>query len=140
MMLMSEERDKRTKEQQNKPHPWRPWRPPRRQTRWWVLWAVGILVALVAMALLIDKRYPGIWENLSRARIEQVASLIAIGVTLTAIIVLLAIGGAALEWTGFGGKTLWDWLQILSAIAIPAVLTVAGFWFSSELDQRQRKA
>ena len=26
------------------------------------------------------------------------------------------------RWTGFTGKTLWDWLQLLSALAIPVVL------------------
>jgi hypothetical protein len=103
------------------------------------LGAGGILAALGAMALLVDKRYPGIWEDLSRARIEQVASLVAIGVSLTVIIVLLAIGGAALEWTGFGGKTLWDWLQLLSTLAIPIVLAAAGFWFTMQQDTRQRE-
>jgi uncharacterized protein YjbI with pentapeptide repeats len=41
-------------------------------------------------------------------------------------------------WTGFGGKTLWDWLQLLSALAIPVVLAVAGFWFTAEQDTRQQ--
>ena len=52
------------------------------------MWAGGILAALGTMALLVDKRYPGAWEDLSRARIEQVAWLVAIGVPLTVIIVL----------------------------------------------------
>jgi len=30
-------------------------------------------------------------------------------------------------WTGFGEKKLWDWLQLLSALAIPVVLAAAGF-------------
>ena len=56
------------------------------------------------------------------------------------------------EWTGFGEfrydkteqqeirlkKTLWDWLQLLSALAIPILLAAAGFWFSMQQDQRQR--
>ena len=42
------------------------------------------------------------------------------------------------RWTGFTGKTLWDWLQLLSALAIPVVLAVAGFYFSSQQDERQR--
>jgi len=42
------------------------------------------------------------------------------------------------RWTGFKGKTLWDWLQLLSALAIPVVLALAGFYFSSQQDERQR--
>src|SRR5918993_5572623 len=42
------------------------------------------------------------------------------------------------EWTDFGEKTLWDWLQLLSALAIPVVLAVAGFWFTSWQGERQQ--
>src|SRR6266852_5044170 len=41
------------------------------------------------------------------------------------------------QWTGFSGKTLWDWLQLL---LIPLVLTVGGFLFSNyqhNSDQQQ---
>jgi hypothetical protein len=42
------------------------------------------------------------------------------------------------EWTDFGEKTLWDWLQLLSALAIPVVLAVAGFWFTAWQGERQQ--
>jgi fumarate reductase subunit C len=108
---------------------WRPWRPPRRQTRWWALWAVGMVTALGAIALLVAKLYPGIWDAISG---ERVATLIGIVVALTVIIVLLALGGSSLGWTGFGEKKLWDWLQLLSALAIPVVVALATTWFSSQ--------
>jgi len=95
-----------------------------------------MVIALVAIGLLVAKLYPSIWEALSR---ERVATLIGIGVTLTVIIVLLAIGGASLGWTGFGEKKLWDWLQLLSALAIPIVLAAAGFWFTMRQDARQQQ-
>jgi uncharacterized protein YjbI with pentapeptide repeats len=41
------------------------------------------------------------------------------------------------EWMGFDEKKLWDWLQLLSTLAIPVVLTVAGFWFADQQDQRE---
>jgi uncharacterized protein YjbI with pentapeptide repeats len=44
---------------------------------------------------------------------------------------------AWLHWTGFGGKTLWDWLQLLSALAIPVVLAGIGVWFTAQQDARQ---
>src|SRR5215218_9066541 len=42
-------------------------------------------------------------------------------------------------WTlrEFGGQTLWDWLHLLSALAIPVVLAVAGLYFEAQLDERQ---
>jgi uncharacterized protein YjbI with pentapeptide repeats len=42
-------------------------------------------------------------------------------------------------WTlrEFGGQTLWDWLHLLSALAIPVVLAAAGLWFTDQQDQRQ---
>ncbi len=69
------------------------WRPTNRQ----VLWAIGLVVALVTITLLVDSLYPAIWQALSR---ERVAMLIGFGVTLVVIIVLLAIGGTSLGWTG----------------------------------------
>jgi uncharacterized protein YjbI with pentapeptide repeats/membrane protein implicated in regulation of membrane protease activity len=124
---MSEERDAATTKQNKL----RPWRPTNRQA----LWAIGLVVALVTMTLLVAGRYPDIWQALSRER----AMLIGIGVALVAVIVLLAIGGASLGWTGFADKTLWEWLQLLGALAIPVVLAIAGFWFTSQQEARQQR-
>ncbi len=99
------------------------------------MWAIGIVVALLTTALLIVNLYPKIWKGLLE---ERNLTLIAIGVSVTAIIVLLAIGGTSLGWTGFGDKTFWDWLQLLSALAIPVVLAAAGLWFTAQQDARQQ--
>src|SRR5215216_2999595 len=48
------------------------------------------------------------------------------------------LGSKLWEWTGFGEKKLWDWLQLLSALAIPIVLTAAGFWFTSQQARHQQ--
>src|SRR5215210_3174082 len=44
-------------------------------------------------------------------------------------------------WTlrEFGGQTVWDWLHLLSALAIPVVLAAAGLWFTAQQDQRQHQ-
>jgi hypothetical protein len=44
---------------------------------------------------------------------------------------------AGKAWTlrEFGGKTLWDWLQLL---VVPAALAVIGFLFSMQQDARQQ--
>jgi uncharacterized protein YjbI with pentapeptide repeats len=60
------------------------------------------------------------------------------GVALAALIVLLALGGASRAWTGFAERKLWDWLELLSALAIPVVLAAAGFWFTMQQDVRQQ--
>ncbi len=38
-------------------------------------------------------------------------------------------------WTGFADKTLWEWLQLLGSLAIPLVLALAGFWFTSQQEK-----
>jgi uncharacterized protein YjbI with pentapeptide repeats len=48
--------------------------------------------------------------------------------------------GERKPWTlrEFGGQTVWDWLHLLSALAIPVVLAAAGLWFTAQQDQRQQ--
>src|SRR3712207_3440748 len=92
-----------------------------------------MVVTLGTTALLVVQLYPGLWDAVSRGR---VATLIGIGVALTVLIVLLAMGSASLGWTGFRGKTLWDVLQLL---IVPLVLVVIGFLFTMQQDARQQK-
>ena len=42
------------------------------------------------------------------------------------------------DWLEFGKKTGWQWLELLSALAIPVVLAVAGFWISAQQEERQQ--
>src|SRR5215211_719676 len=138
VMHMAEDKTPHTEEQQTKPRRLRPWRATRRQ----LLWAVATLFTLMTIALLVALLVVNLdavkWENLSRERTEQLALFIGIAVALTTLFVLLAIGGASLGWTGFGDKTFWDWLQLLSALAIPVVLAAAGLWFTAQQDARQQ--
>jgi hypothetical protein len=39
------------------------------------------------------------------------------------------------KWTGFPKKTLWDWLQLLSVLAIPVVIAAGSIWFSIQQSQ-----
>jgi hypothetical protein len=129
---MTEERSTHTEEPEKKP---RPWRPTNRQA----LWAIGMVVALTTTAFLVVRvvrLYPAVWQNLST---QRVAMLITMSMVLVAVIVLLAIGGASLGWTGFADKNLWEWLQLLGALAIPVVLAAAGLWFTAQQDQRQQE-
>jgi uncharacterized protein YjbI with pentapeptide repeats len=105
-----------------------PWRQRNNQ----VLWVIGIVVALLTTALLIVNLHPKIWKGLLE---ERNLTLMAIGVNLTAIIVLLAIGGATRRWTGFRRKTVWDWMDLL---IVPLVLVVIGLVFTMLQDARQQ--
>jgi hypothetical protein len=39
-------------------------------------------------------------------------------------------------WTGFRGKTVWDWLQLL---IVPLALAVVGLWFTDQQNARQEE-
>jgi uncharacterized protein YjbI with pentapeptide repeats len=81
----------------------------------------------------VPERVPEIWKDLLEGRF---LALVGLGFSVTAIIVLLAIGGAARSWTGFRGKTVWDFLQLL---IVPLVLAVIGLWFATQQDARQQQ-
>jgi hypothetical protein len=106
---------------------------PLRLTKRQVLWIIGMVVALLTTALLILNLYPEIWKGLLE---ERNLKLMVIGVSVTAIIVLLAIGGAASRWTGFRGMTVRDWLDLL---VVPLALVVISFLFTTQQDQRQQE-
>jgi hypothetical protein len=134
---MVEEKGKQAEERQDEPRLWRPWRPPRRRRGWRVLWAVGMVVAVLTTvlttALLIVDLRPEIWKDLLEGR---VLTLVALGFSLTAIVVMLAIAGARRSWTGFQGKTVWDFLQLL---IVPLMLVAIGLVFSLQQDARQQR-
>ena len=55
------------------------------------------------------------------------------------IIVLLAVGTVIFlgywlkwDWTGFPTKTLWDWLNLLGVLAIPAAVGLGTIWFTRQ--------
>src|SRR5215211_7414987 len=89
--VMEEEKGTQAEERQDEPRLWRPWRPPRRRTAWRVLWAVGMMIAVLTTALLILVLPPEIWKGLSES---WILTLVALGFSLTAIVVMLAIAGA----------------------------------------------
>jgi hypothetical protein len=135
--VMVEKKGKQPEQRQDEPRLWRPWRPPRRRRGWRVLWAVGMVVAVLTTvlttALLIVDLRPEIWKDLLEGR---VLTLVALGFSLTAIVVMLAIAGARRSWTGFQGKTVWDFLQLL---IVPLMLVAIGLVFSLQQDARQQR-
>lgn len=56
---------------------------------------------------------------------------ILIAIILAVIIVLIIVEVRAYG-TGFPGKTLWDWLGLLAALAIPVVVGFGAAWFTAQ--------
>jgi uncharacterized protein YjbI with pentapeptide repeats len=56
---------------------------------------------------------------------------------LSAIVMIeLILLGNAVSWTGFAGKTLWDWLDLF---IIPLVLAVIAFWLNRSQKEREQQ-
>jgi len=67
-----------------------------------------------------------------RSRGAIVVAVIVLVVAIALIFVEVRVYG-----TGFTGKTLWDWLQLL---IIPAVLAIGGYLFTFTISRNERKA
>lgn len=39
------------------------------------------------------------------------------------------------SWTGFSGKTLWDWLKLFATLLLPLVIALSTAWFSFQQNQ-----
>jgi hypothetical protein len=73
-----------------------------------------------------------------KVSIHPVATvLIAIVATFIVVIVLSIVGYIFhWNWTGFGQKTLWDWMQLL---IVPVVLAVGAFLFNIAASRNEQK-
>ena len=70
-------------------------------------------------------RIRSLWQKTKRPL--AAIGIIAVSVLLVALIVVeVRFYGA-----GFTGKTLWDWLQLISALAIPVVVGFGAVWFTT---------
>src|SRR5206468_11206746 len=64
------------------------------------------------------------WQQIKR---PLVIGIISVSVFLVALIVIEVRANG----TGFAGKTLWDWLQLISVLAIPVVVGFGAVWFTT---------
>src|SRR5437763_3445541 len=55
------------------------------------------------------------------------------------LVIRWVISQGNLNWTGFFGKTLWDWLQLLAALAVPVVVGFGVAWFTAKRAQSERE-
>jgi putative effector of murein hydrolase LrgA (UPF0299 family) len=84
------------------------------------LWAwLHLLVVPVVLAGL------PLWHTL-RGDLRRIG-WVAAGLTAATLVLLVVGHQLDWRWTGFAGKTLWDWLNLA---ALPLALTTASLWFS----------
>jgi hypothetical protein len=67
------------------------------------------------------------WQYILQHRVLSEGIAIALVVSIVAV-----VAGYHLNWTGFPGRTLWDWLNLLGILAIPVVVGVGTAWLSTE--------
>src|SRR4051812_42863318 len=58
--------------------------------------------------------------------------VIAATLLLGAVIMIVLGYWLKWDWTGFKGKTLWDWLNLLGVLAIPLAVGFGTIWFTSQ--------
>lgn len=64
--------------------------------------------------------------------VKQYRITIGVTVLILVVVVALIIAGYSLDWTGFKGKRVWDWLNLLGVLAIPVMVGVGTAWFSRQ--------
>lgn len=82
----------------------------------------------------MDQQQQSRWRN----RVLWIGGILA---TLAVIAILFAGRYRhGLTWTGFTDRTLWDWLKLLGAIAVPVLIAYFGQRISSLQYRGQREA
>jgi len=66
------------------------------------------------------------WRNIKLHRVT-----IQVVVIIPVVIIALIILGHRFDWTGFTGKTLWGWLNLLGVLAIPVLVGFGAVWFTT---------
>jgi uncharacterized protein YjbI with pentapeptide repeats len=108
-------------------------KPPLRRHRKLLWLAIGgvtlsVMLFIAGVALSTELPFPAVLLGLTPS--ELVGPIVLVLVLLA----LLMRAARTQAWTGFGDKTLWDWLQLL---IVPLVLVGGGFLFSTAQDNRQ---
>jgi hypothetical protein len=73
-------------------------------------------------------RFRSWWQH-----IKQHPFIVAGIIVVSGLLVALIVVEVRANGTGFAGKTLWDWLQLLAALAIPLVVGFGAVWFTIRL-------
>src|SRR6266702_3973912 len=75
----------------------------------------------------MEARYRSWWQQIKQHRVA-----FGVGAIVFVVVIVINIIGYQLDWTGFKGKTVWDWLQLLGVLAIPVVVGFGAAWFTAQ--------
>jgi len=75
----------------------------------------------------MEARYRSWWQQIKQHRVA-----FGVGAIVFVVVIVIIIIGYQLDWTGFKGKTVWDWLQLLGVLAIPVVVGFGAAWFTAQ--------
>jgi hypothetical protein len=67
------------------------------------------------------------WQQIKQHSFITTGIIVVLLVVMTLIVVEVRLYG-----TGFAGKTLFDWLNLLGVLAIPAVVGLGAAWYTSQ--------
>ena len=76
-----------------------------------------------------------------QARQQKITRLLIAIAIISACIVIAMLTFIVVRFygTGFPGKTLWDWLQLLGILAIPVAAVVGAAWYNQVQQERDRR-
>src|SRR5258708_38381892 len=64
---------------------------------------------------------------------QQTKKPLVIGLIVAPVVVIALLFLEVRSYgTGFAGKTLWDWLNLLGVLAIPAVVGLGAAWYTAQ--------
>ena len=67
------------------------------------------------------------WQQIKKNRVP----ILVIAIILVVVIALIIVG-YKFDWTGFAGKTLWDWFNLIGVLAVPVVVGFGAIWFTTQ--------
>src|SRR5437660_377531 len=79
----------------------------------------------------MEARFRSWWQKIKQRRVAIIVVAIIVVVAIALIIVEIRVYG-----TGFPGKTLWDWLQLL---IVPLVLAIGALLFNLANSRTERQ-
>jgi uncharacterized protein YjbI with pentapeptide repeats len=108
-----------------------------------LIFAIGVFGLVSGILLPIHYFFIPYWN--------RGAGFVIVAIVALILVIFLVLIGYRVAWTGFGTvvlprtgeiqprKLLWDWLLLLSSLAVPIVIAGASFWFTTNQNAQQQR-
>src|ERR1700736_6777460 len=70
-------------------------------------------------------RFRSWWQYIRKHRVVAI-------ITAFIVVMVLIFTGYWVDWTGFKGRTVWDWLGLLASLAIPVAVAFGTLWVTTQ--------